>query len=114
VPKKFKIAKNESWFNELTCLAIGVFSVGAMIAVLAIFNDSSLPNWPFSITLNTLIAFIAAINNATLAVPLSSDFSQLKWIWFKRKPAPLSNMELSDEASRGSWGAAQLLYKVRG
>ncbi|RDW60272.1 hypothetical protein BP5796_11878 [Coleophoma crateriformis] len=109
-----KITVDGSWFREIACLLVGGASVISIIVVLAVFSDSPLPDWPLSITLNTLIALLVALANAALAVPLSSGFSQLKWVWFKQRPAPLGDMELFDEASRGSWGAARLLGNARG
>lgn len=93
---------------------MGILSFAASIAVLAVFHNKPLPQWPFGITLNTLIALLSAVTNASLAVPLASGFGQLKWNWFKRKPSPLTDMELFDEASRGSWGAVRLLSSGRG
>ncbi|KAH8680072.1 hypothetical protein BGZ60DRAFT_554643 [Tricladium varicosporioides] len=112
--KKPNLVAGVTWINELACLALSIVAVGGIIAILAVFAESSLPNWPFSITLNTLIALITAVANTALAVVLSSGISQLKWIWFKQKPAPIKDMELFDEASRGSWGAVQLLGKRKG
>ncbi|KAL2064952.1 hypothetical protein VTL71DRAFT_4092 [Oculimacula yallundae] len=116
VPEKSKAraVSNETWFLEIFCLVVGILSFAASIAVLAVFHNKPLPQWPFGITLNTLIALISAVTNASLAVPLASGFGQLKWNWFKRKPSPLTDMELFDEASRGSWGAVRLLSSGRG
>ncbi|KAG4426773.1 hypothetical protein IFR04_000204 [Cadophora malorum] len=111
---KSNIISNGSWFLEILCLVVGILSFGASIALLVVFHDKPLPQWPFGITLNTLIALVSAITNASLAVPLASGFGQLKWNWFKRKPSPLTDMELFDEASRGSWGAVRLLSSCRG
>ncbi|KAG4439882.1 hypothetical protein IFR05_004658 [Cadophora sp. M221] len=111
---KIKAFSNDSWFLEIFCLVVGILTFAASIAVLAVFHNKPLPQWPFGITLNTLIALISAITNACLAVPLASGFGQLKWNWFKQKPSPLTDMELFDEASRGSWGAVRLLSSGRG
>ncbi|KAH7364379.1 hypothetical protein BKA65DRAFT_491161 [Rhexocercosporidium sp. MPI-PUGE-AT-0058] len=111
---KTKPFSNETWFLEIFCLVVGVLTFAANIAVLAVFHNKPLPQWPFGITLNTLIALISAVTNACLAVPLASGFGQLKWNWFKRKPSPLTDMELFDDASRGSWGAAKLISSGRG
>ena len=105
---------NSSWIPELVCLLVAVASVGAIVGVLARHEGKALPSWPHSITLNALIALLATVANASLALPLSSGLSQLKWIWFRTRRAPLSDMELFDEASRGTMGAALLLVKLRG
>lgn len=103
-----------SWIFELLNLFIAFAAVASIIAVLAHFDDQPLPKWPYGITMNAPIALLVTIATAALAVPLSNGLSQLKWIHFKTSQAPLTDIELFDEASRGTWGAAKLLAKGRG
>lgn len=103
-----------TWTFEIISLLVAVCAVGAIIGVLAAYEDRPLPSWPYSITINALIALLATIANASLALPLSSGLSQLKWVRFKTRRAPLSDMEMFDDASRGTLGAAHLLLKFRG
>lgn len=84
------------------------------MGVLARFENRPLPDWPYYITLNALIALLAAVALATMSVSLQNGISQLKWIRFKESRAPLADMETFDEASRGTWGALKLLATARG
>ncbi|XXH05686.1 hypothetical protein Hte_012121 [Hypoxylon texense] len=102
------------WSLEITAMLISWAAVGAILGVLARFNGAALPAWPYYITLNALIALLAAIATATLGVALQSGLSQLKWIRFREGRAPLADMEAFDEASRGTWGALKLLATMRG
>ena len=105
---------NGSWTFEIVSLLVSTIAVGGIIGVLAYFEGRPLPEWPLNITLNSLIALLATIANASLAIPLQNGLSQLKWIRFKAGPAPLTDMEAFDDASRGTWGAIKLLAKTRG
>lgn len=84
------------------------------MGVVSRYNGRTLPDWPHDITLNALIALLATFANATISVCLASGISQAKWIRFKQEAAPLSDMEVFDEASRGSWGSLKLLVTARG
>lgn len=103
-----------SWLLEIISLIASVLSIATIIGVLFHFNGRALPDWPDGISLNTLIALLAAIANASLAAPLSSGLSQMKWIHFKQERRPLTDMELFDDASRGVYGAMKLLIFARG
>jgi hypothetical protein len=103
-----------SWLMEISSFVIGLSALVAMVGVLAHFDGRRMLNWPTGITLNTLIAVLAAIANAGIAFPLQQGLSQLKWITFQREPRPLTDMEHFDDASRGVFGSAKLLALGRG
>ncbi|KAF2236905.1 hypothetical protein EV356DRAFT_558030 [Viridothelium virens] len=106
--------KLSPWTSEILSLGLGIGALTGIIALLAHFNGQALPNWPYDITLNTLIALMATIVNAGIAVSLQSGLSQLKWIGFKSGRRPLADFETFDEASRGSRGVFKLLATARG
>lgn len=103
-----------SWTLEIVTILFAFGAVGGIMGVLARFENRPLPDWPYYITLNALIALLAAVALATMSVSLQNGISQLKWIRFKESRAPLADMETFDEASRGSWGALKLLATARG
>ncbi|KAI1766633.1 hypothetical protein GGR53DRAFT_193355 [Hypoxylon sp. FL1150] len=105
---------NGPWYPEVITILISWATVGAIMGVLARYNGAALPEWPYYITLNALIALLATIATACMSISLQSGLSQLKWIRFKESKAPLSDMEAFDEASRGTWGALKLLATARG
>lgn len=109
-----KYLNGGSWRLEVISLIASVLSIATIIGVLFHFDGQALPDWPNGISLNTLIALLTAIANATLAAPLSSGLSQIKWIHFKQERRPLTDMELFDDASRGVYGAMKLLIFARG
>lgn len=109
VPKK-----TGSWTWEVVALLLAVGAVASIIALLARYHGKPLPSWPYEITLNALIAVLTTIANAAMAFPLSSGLGQLKWERMKKGYAPLADMEVLDEASRGAWGAVNMLRRLRG
>ncbi|KAF2756586.1 hypothetical protein EJ05DRAFT_487465 [Pseudovirgaria hyperparasitica] len=109
-----RLRKSDTWTLEIISLTFGLGAVAAIIGVMSRFNGRALPEWPYYITLNALIALLATIANATLSVSLSSGISQSKWIRFKTSDAPLSDMEVFDDASRGTWGSIVMLTTGRG
>lgn len=109
VPKK-----TGSWTWEIVALLLAVGAVASIIALLARYDGRPLPSWPYEITLNALIAVLTTIANASMTVPLSSGLGQLKWERMKKGYAPLADMEVLDEASRGAWGAVNMLRRLRG
>ena len=112
--KSPKLSATGSWTFEIVSFLVGLTATAAIIGVLAHFDGRSLPAWPYDITLNALIALLATVANANMAIPLQSGLSQLKWVRFKAGRAPLTDMEIFDEASRGTWGAIKLIIKGRG
>jgi hypothetical protein len=42
-----------------------------------------------------------------------SGISQLKWSWFSKTKRPLRDIMTYDDASRGVWGAANLIWKLK-
>ncbi|KAI8946749.1 hypothetical protein F4801DRAFT_42180 [Xylaria longipes] len=103
-----------SWIPEILAVVISLGAVGSIMGVLAKFNGHALPEWPYYITLNAIIAVLVAVITAAMNVSLQNCMSQLKWIRFKKTRAPLSDMEAFDDASRGTWGAFKLLFTSRG
>jgi hypothetical protein len=112
--RKSVLSRNGTWAFEILALVVALGAVAAIIGVVFRYNGRALPDWPHDITLNALIALLATFANATISVCLSSGISQAKWIRFKQSAAPLSDMEVFDDASRGSWGSMKLLATARG
>lgn len=102
------------WTLEAVATLVSWAAVGAVLGVLARYNGAALPEWPYYVTLNAVIALLATVATATLGVALQAGLSQLKWVRFTEARAPLADAEAFDEASRGTWGALKLLATARG
>ncbi|KAL2006985.1 hypothetical protein VTN00DRAFT_8423 [Thermoascus crustaceus] len=104
----------QSWLLEILSLVIGLLALVAIIVVLLEYNGQPLPDWPFGITMNSLISVFAKVLGIGLMMPIAEVISQAKWIWFTERPRRLADFEAFDSASRGSFGSLQFLLKTRG
>ena len=100
------------WIWELCAVLSSLISLVAIVLILRLHEGRPLPDWPFSISINTLISIFATIMSATMLMPIAEGISQAKWHWFQQYH-PLKDMEVYDQASRGPWGALKLLWDIR-
>lgn len=100
------------WIWELSAMLSSLISLVAIVLVLRLHEGRPVPDWPFSITINSMISIFATIMSATMLVPIAESISQAKWQWFQQHHA-LKDMEVYDQASRGPWGALKMLWRVR-
>lgn len=101
-----------SWLWEILSWIVSSCSVFAIFIILMHYDGRPLPEWPFKITLNTLLAVFSTVAKAALMIPVVEGISQLKWLWFAKKSRRLIDFEAFDKASRGPWGSFQLLKTV--
>ncbi|KAK8203715.1 hypothetical protein IWZ01DRAFT_560151 [Phyllosticta capitalensis] len=97
------------WTVEILSCACATIILGALVILLAHFDDLPMPDWPQPITINAIVSTFTVAFKALLLKPLEEGLSQSKWLWFIR-PNKLSDLELFDQASRGPWGCLCLLY----
>jgi hypothetical protein len=104
-----------NWLPEILCCLLGIACFAIIIAVLKTYDGRGLTDWPRTVSLNTLVAFLAAICQVALSVPLTEGLSQLKWNSFARGEKPLADFQTFEDAKR--WplvGSAILLCKRKG
>ncbi|KAF4876835.1 hypothetical protein CGCSCA1_v003955 [Colletotrichum siamense] len=104
----------KDWWQEILWCIISLVAFVALVLVLKEFNQKPLPRWPSGITLNTIIAALSTIARTAFLIPVSEGLSQSKWAWFKKKPRPLTDFDMFDQASRGPWGSIGLLVRTKG
>jgi len=102
------------WLWEISGAILSMAAIIAIIAVLASHDGGVLLEWNYSITINSLISLFATVAKAALLLPVGQVIGQLKWIWFHQRARRLDHLQTFDDASRGPWGALQLLYSTRG
>lgn len=100
------------WMKELGALLLSFSSLLCIVLILRIHEGRPLPDWPLSITINSLVSIFSTIMGMTLVVPLAEGISQAKWHWFQHYH-PLSDMGVYDRGSRGPWGALEMLWVFR-
>jgi hypothetical protein len=101
------------WYWEIGAILAGIISTAAIVTVLAQIDGKPLSSWTYTIQPASLVAIFSTIAKSSLLVPVAVCLSQLKWSYFE-KPRELGHMQVFDDASRGPWGAAVLLWKTKG
>lgn len=102
------------WCLELFSCIIAALAVFSIALTLAIHNNRSLPNWPFSITINTLLSVFSQIGQMATLLPIAECMGQLKWHFFTARKRPLTQMQDFDSASRGGpVGNIRLLWGLK-
>lgn len=84
-------------------------AIFSIIIILSVFQDEPLAKWTLPIQISSLIATLTTVGKTAMLLAVSESISQLKWMHFYHKPAPLDRFQDFDDASRGPWGAATLL-----
>lgn len=67
-----------------------------------------LPQWPFRISINTLLSIYSLVFKTCLTFVVASCIGQLQWSWFSSH-RPLYDLVRFDKATRGPWGSFQIL-----
>lgn len=102
------------WLPELFCWLLSLLCFVAIVAVLKVYDGRGLSDWPLAVSLNTLVAFLTAICQVALAIPLTEGLSQLKWNSFARGEKPMADYQTFEDAKRGPVGSAKLLFRRKG
>jgi hypothetical protein len=102
------------WLPEIMWCLLSIACLVVIVAVLKTYDGRGLTDWPLTVSLNTLVAFLVAICEVALAVPLTEGLSQLKWNSFARGEKPLADFQTFEDAKRGPAGSAMLLCKRKG
>ena len=103
-----------SWLPEVLCCVVGVVGLVGVVVVLRVFEGRAVRDWPLGVSINTVVAFVVAVCQVVLAVPLGEGLAQLKWNSFARGARPLGDFEAFEDAKRGPVGSARLLWKRKG
>lgn len=123
--------QNESlfklWWGETLWLLVACALLVAIYLVLKRYNSEKQPSWRYGLNLSTAVAIAATIIRVCLMGAVESSqklvrlvttaltslaISQLKWKQYRR-PRSLQQLAMFDSASRGPWGSALLLAKLR-
>ena len=100
------------WIEMLSCILVIAVTI-ALVATIHPHQDLPLSRWPYSISVNSLVAILVVIMKAAMLLVTAEGLSELKWAWFKTH-RPLSDLAKYDMASRGPWGSLRLLWTLRG
>jgi hypothetical protein len=108
----------DNWLVEIVCVIMGSACIAALCLVLQHYNGKATPQFGSafgsSLTLNTLVAIIAALAKLLLLFPVAECIGQLRWIWFSRGYRQLGDFATWDYAARGSvWSGFELVWTTK-
>ncbi|KAJ5602505.1 hypothetical protein N7537_005461 [Penicillium hordei] len=92
-----------------------VLSSGVLVAIVVIltqYDDHPQPAWRL-VSLNSVISWLSTVSKGCVLSAISEGIGQLKWVWFTRKSRPLVDLGAFDGASRGVYGCAGLVWRLR-
>jgi hypothetical protein len=102
-----------SWGWEFAACLGSLVTFMIMIGTLCAYDGNPQPEWPYGITLNSAISWLTTLSKSLLLVPAASCINQSVWINYSARSHDLYTMSVYDSASRGPWGALQLLWTLR-
>ncbi|KAL3480062.1 hypothetical protein BJX99DRAFT_244514 [Aspergillus californicus] len=107
------VATMNNWFvREILGMAISAGVFVALVVVLVEYDRKPQPSWGY-MSLNSLISWMSTIARACIIISCSEALGQLKWVWFLQKPRPIHELRTFDSASRGTYGALELIWALR-
>ena len=110
VPRQAHIFK--SWWIEIGACVLSLVALIAIVGTLQPHQGKPLPQWPYQISVNTLISIYAVVLKVTILLVTAEGLGQLKWRRFQRD-SPLNDLVKYDQATRGPLGAITLLWHLR-
>ncbi|KAK4550663.1 hypothetical protein LTR36_000242 [Oleoguttula mirabilis] len=121
-PSRWRWSLNGWWTLELISEGLAVAGLIALIVLLWCFQDQPLQKWPYHhFMLNGAVALLATVIKTGLMLPVSAAIGQRKWQRFQtRRPVDeplldkktLRDFETFDEASRGAFGCAKVIFRT--
>ncbi|KAF2000615.1 hypothetical protein P154DRAFT_434859 [Amniculicola lignicola CBS 123094] len=100
------------WLWESISCVVAVATHFGMMALLGVFDGARISSWNQPWTLNSNISLLLTVIKGAALIPIASSIGQLKWrrFWTYRK---LIDIEVFDEASRGTLGSLSLLWHLK-
>jgi len=121
----------QDWFSwEILSAITATVAVAAIIIILAVYDESSLPDWPSVFTarvsdrvlachslnirqINSVVSLFGTISKMAVMSIIGASISQSKWLWYRQESHALQDIQAFDDASRGPWGAMALISSLK-
>jgi hypothetical protein len=100
------------WKFELLSMVVSVGALLAIVAVLFAFDGKPTSRWKAIAQPNTVVSALSTLAKSSMLMVVGQALGQLKWQHFESRPRRLIEFEIFENASRGPWGALDLLYHL--
>lgn len=100
------------WLWEIMASVFSLACIASVIGVLLYEQGKPLDQWGLGqsyLSPTVLVSFLGTIGKSACMLAITEVISQLKWLHFHKQPQKLRDLQIFDDASRGPWGAAQLI-----
>ena len=101
------------WKYELLSMVVSVGALLSIVAVLFAFDGKPMTRWKAIAQPNTVVSALSTLAKSSMLMVVGQALGQLKWQHFESRPRSLIDFEIFDSASRGPWGALELLCRIR-
>lgn len=103
-----------AWLLEQMSILASAACLVGVIYILIRMENQPLASWPLGfLNLNSSIAVLVTALKSWAMLVVAACLSQSKWTFFRKRRAPLHQLDVIDEASRGPLGAARLVWSLR-
>ena len=102
----------DSWWPEVAALTVSFAFLVETTIILRYYNGNPVSRLPLGLTLNTMLALLAAGSKSSLIFSVAATMSQSKWCWLRTERGGrrrLHHLQVVEEASRGPLGSVMLL-----
>lgn len=97
---------------EVLAIILSSGILAAIIVILDHYHHHPQPAWK-TVSLNSVISWLSTVSKGCVLFAISEGIGQLKWVWFTQKSRPLVDLDTFDGASRGVFGCAGLVWRLR-
>lgn len=101
-----------SWEWEFAACLLVLATPIIIFATLYPHSGQPLPQWPFKVSINSLLSVYGLGFKAVIGFILTSCIGQLQWAWFS-DARPLTDVLHFDSATRGADGALGLIWRQK-
>ena len=102
---------NDYWVLEIASCIGGIAVLFCIIGVLFKYDGTAIPDWPYGITINSVLSWIVMVFNTLMLGTIASCFGQMAWVNFSTPTdKPLSDVSSYHWASRGAIGCVAFIW----
>lgn len=98
------------WKLEILACLVFLTALAAMVATLYPHQGKPLPQWPFRVSINTLLSIYGGVMKAATIYVVGSCVGQLQWSWFSSERPLIDLSRLADLSHGDLFGAFRWLW----